>query len=49
MAVRIQDGGRPLGVLDAWTRTPREFASAEVAFVEAVAGVLAPALAVGDE
>ena len=47
MAVRIQDGGRPLGVLDAWTRTPREFASAEVAFVEAVAGVLAPALAVG--
>ena len=47
MAVRIQDGGRPLGVLDAWTRTPRDFASAEVAFVEAVAGVLAPALAVG--
>ena len=47
MAVRIQDGGRPLGVLDAWTRSEREFASAEVAFVEAVAGVLAPALAVG--
>ena len=47
MAVRIQDGGRPLGVLDAWTRTPREFGSAEVAFVEAVACVLAPALAVG--
>jgi signal transduction histidine kinase len=47
MAVRIQDGERPLGVLDAWTRTQREFGSAEVAFVEAVASVLAPALVVG--
>ncbi len=47
MAVRIQDGGRPLGVLDAWTRTPREFGTSEVAFVQSVAGILAPALAVG--
>jgi signal transduction histidine kinase len=48
MAVRIQEGERPLGVLDAWTRTPRDFASAEVAFVQSVAAILAPALAVGE-
>jgi signal transduction histidine kinase len=47
MAVRIEDGGRPLGVLDAWSRTRREFGGAEVAFVQAVAGLLGPALAVG--
>jgi signal transduction histidine kinase len=47
MAVRIQDGDRSLGVLDAWTRADREFGSAEVAFVESVAAILAPALAVG--
>jgi two-component system sensor histidine kinase UhpB len=47
MAVRIMDGGRPLGVLDAWTRAEREFGSAEVAFVQSVAAILAPALAVG--
>jgi signal transduction histidine kinase len=48
MAVRIQDGDRPLGVLDAWTRADREFGSAEVAFVQSVAAILAPALAVGE-
>ena len=47
MAVPIQDGDRSLGVLDAWTRADREFGSAEVAFVESVAAILAPALAVG--
>jgi signal transduction histidine kinase len=47
MAVRIQDGGRPLGVLDVWTRTPREFGESEVAFVQSVAGIVASALAVG--
>jgi signal transduction histidine kinase len=47
MAVRIQEGDRPLGVLDAWTRADREFGSAEIAFVQSVAAILAPALAVG--
>ena len=47
MAVRIMDNGRALGVLDAWTRAEREFGSAEVAFVQSVAAILAPALAVG--
>jgi signal transduction histidine kinase len=47
MAVRIQDGDHPLGVLDAWTRSDREFGTAEVAFAQSVAAVLAPALAFG--